>query len=342
MSVQEVKVKRIKELDFLRGIAMILVILGHCHCPVNDWLLAFHMPLFFFITGVVLSIKPIKRPFKLFLYSRFVRLIIPYFLFEAISLIISIILCFFHGDMINLWWAIKDILFVRHSVGVFAHTGIISRFWFFPCLFFASLIVYPLLRYSNKRFLPLWMGILFLCGFLVSRLLPFRLPFSVDIAIVAAGFVMLGYVLSNQTINLLIDIRLSDAALLLIGAVFLVIAVKLNPDTVSMFINSYGNYFFMLLGSVGGIIMTVVLTKYLMRLAGLSSKHYFQSLIIRIGFITLPLFPVHLFVIYFLDHLHVFNWGVLFPLTLVISIPIAYLIDKWFPSLAGKHAAITS
>ena len=30
--------------DFLRGIAMILVIFGHCHCPVDKWLLAFHLP----------------------------------------------------------------------------------------------------------------------------------------------------------------------------------------------------------------------------------------------------------------------------------------------------------
>ena len=319
---------------------MILVIFGHCHCPVDKWLLAFHLPLFFFITGVVLSLKPIKRPFKSFLYSRFFRLIVPYFLFEAISLIISISLSVINGDRINLWWAINDILLVRHSVGEFAHTGIISRFWFFPSLFFASLIVYPIIRYSNKRFLPLWMAILFLCGFLVVRFIPFRIPFAVDIAIVAAGFVMLGYVLSNQTVNILINDRLSDIVLLLIGTVFFVIAVKLNPGTVYLFINSYGNYFFMLLGSVGGIVMTVVLTKYLMRLAGLSSKHYFQSLITWIGFITLPLFPVHLFVIYFLDHLLAFNWAVLFPLTLIISIPIAYLIDKWFPLMAGKHAAI--
>ena len=184
------------------------------------------------------------------------------------------------------------------------------------------------------------MAILFLCGFLVVRFIPFRIPFAVDIAIVSAGFVMLGYVLSNQTVNILINDRLSDIVLLLIGTVFFVIAVKLNPGTVYLFINSYGNYFFMLLGSVGGIVMTVVLTKYLMRLAGLSSKHYFQSLITWIGFITLPLFPVHLFVIYFLDHLLAFNWAVLFPLTLIISIPIAYLIDKWFPLMAGKHAAI--
>lgn len=50
-------VKRNKTIDVARGIAILLVILGHSFYtldePLNKVILAFHMPLFFFISGLV-------------------------------------------------------------------------------------------------------------------------------------------------------------------------------------------------------------------------------------------------------------------------------------------------
>lgn len=45
--------ERVEYIDVARGIAMLLVILGHCHqtvdCTLILIILSFHMPLFFFI-----------------------------------------------------------------------------------------------------------------------------------------------------------------------------------------------------------------------------------------------------------------------------------------------------
>lgn len=47
---------RIEYIDITRGLAMLLVILGHCNmfidAPLNKFILSFHMPLFFFISGI--------------------------------------------------------------------------------------------------------------------------------------------------------------------------------------------------------------------------------------------------------------------------------------------------
>lgn len=47
---------RIRWIDTARGIAILLVVLGHCignsTDPVNKVILSFHMPLFFFISGL--------------------------------------------------------------------------------------------------------------------------------------------------------------------------------------------------------------------------------------------------------------------------------------------------
>lgn len=57
--------KRIEYIDNARGIAMLLVILGHCtqgvEYTLNHFICSFHMPLFFFLSGIFAkSAKDIK------------------------------------------------------------------------------------------------------------------------------------------------------------------------------------------------------------------------------------------------------------------------------------------
>lgn len=48
--------ERIGWIDCARGIAMLFVIFGHCYVsledPVNRFILSFHMPVFFFLSGI--------------------------------------------------------------------------------------------------------------------------------------------------------------------------------------------------------------------------------------------------------------------------------------------------
>ena len=89
-----IKKGRSKEIDAARGVGIILVVLGHCirgmaggHLGENvifktldDFLYSFHMPLIFFISGVVsLKILNFDREHRHnYIKSRFIRLMIPY------------------------------------------------------------------------------------------------------------------------------------------------------------------------------------------------------------------------------------------------------------------------
>ena len=42
---------RLEYLDFLRGAAMLLVLLHHSNVPNGEWILSFHMPLLFALSG---------------------------------------------------------------------------------------------------------------------------------------------------------------------------------------------------------------------------------------------------------------------------------------------------
>lgn len=53
--------ERRKDLDFAKGVGIMLMVLGHCYSAGNGtyilrWLYSFHMPLFFIIPGIVSGI----------------------------------------------------------------------------------------------------------------------------------------------------------------------------------------------------------------------------------------------------------------------------------------------
>jgi fucose 4-O-acetylase-like acetyltransferase len=315
---------------------MIIVVLGHVHCPAIKFINAFHMPLFFFLSGVVLSLKPLAS-FKQYTASRWKRLMIPYLFFELVALLLSLVLCKIQHDPFNIRDSLLDILLVRHDFGEGAHTGFSHRFWFLPCLFFASEMIYPCVRFFGKRKWVIISTIVFfwLLGFICSNYLPGVVPFSADTALVASGFIILGFVFSKTTISFL-EARHSvvDALFLLFGIAILLLSVVNNSETVYFYKNSYGSYGLMLLGSFGGILAAIIVSKYLYSLT-----KFLPSLgktVNLIGLLSIPIYPAHLFVVYFIEHLHSFHWIILFILTLAVSVPLSGAIKKFTPAIIGE------
>ena len=71
-------------IDIARGIACLLVIIGHISSTpsqVNVWIYAFHMPLFFIISGLIINTK---EPIDVFIKTN-KRLIFSIFYFKYIS-----------------------------------------------------------------------------------------------------------------------------------------------------------------------------------------------------------------------------------------------------------------
>lgn len=81
---------KIKQIDILRGIGAILVVIGHLvpsDGNVKVYIYAFHMPLFFFLSGFLFNNK---KDFKTYLKGNLKSLILPYFLFNIIALIANL------------------------------------------------------------------------------------------------------------------------------------------------------------------------------------------------------------------------------------------------------------
>ncbi|WP_261379745.1 acyltransferase family protein [Bacillus licheniformis] len=77
--------KRIEWIDVSKGVGIILVVLGHT--PTPDWLktfiFAFHMPLFFFLSGLVYHDG--NMTFTSFLLKKIKTLLLPYFIFSVLA-----------------------------------------------------------------------------------------------------------------------------------------------------------------------------------------------------------------------------------------------------------------
>ena len=129
--------KRLVSIDFLKGLAILLVVLGHSvqvltKKPFEDYLFnfiySFHMPLFMFLSGIVSYKVSVKLEA---ISKRFYQLIIPFFLWPLFSCLLI------NGDFeIAIWNNIIE----RPDKGL----------WFFWILFLISSYYYLIIYSINK------------------------------------------------------------------------------------------------------------------------------------------------------------------------------------------------
>lgn len=144
--------QRLEFLDWAKGFAILLMLYGHT-CSNQDWsyvwLHSFHMPIFFMIGGVLISMRLSNKPaswsgLRQLFKRRLYQLMLPYliwglcysFFFSGLSLVSEGLNC-----------AINTL--ASRLYDVFSLHGIAS-IWFLPCYFFAEQISYIICVITNK------------------------------------------------------------------------------------------------------------------------------------------------------------------------------------------------
>ena len=83
--------KRLEYLDVAKGIGILLVYIGHCFLNPESWsfrwIYSFHMPLFFFISGMLFNFHR-DDGLKLYALKKTISLLVPYILFTVVYLAI--------------------------------------------------------------------------------------------------------------------------------------------------------------------------------------------------------------------------------------------------------------
>ncbi|WP_418443456.1 acyltransferase family protein [Blautia sp.] len=194
MKTVNFKDTRIEYLDVLRGIAIILMIMGHIGFGYifDKYIHVFHMPIWFFISGWFFKVKENEKIGKLIIkYAK--SLLVPYVIWGILQYPIWLLLCRTPED--DIWEPLRNLFWMNTNLIM----PIAGALWFLTCLFFAQVFFSILLR-KIKNTLIIIMIVVFIstCGCYWNRFASFRLPWALDTAFVALGFVALGYYLHQE------------------------------------------------------------------------------------------------------------------------------------------------
>lgn len=107
--------ERLVYIDILKGIAIILVVMGHMfvpytdylQSPVNQMIYSVHMPLFIFLSGLVFRLSQSKKVIRTTIIKRVLSLLLPFFCFSAVycfSKNISYIDMLLKNELHNGYW----------------------------------------------------------------------------------------------------------------------------------------------------------------------------------------------------------------------------------------------
>ncbi|WP_162247865.1 acyltransferase family protein [Pelomonas sp. Root1237] len=197
--------ERLDWIDRLRGIGIVLVVLGH-----NPWLknhqlhaaiYLFHMPLFFYAAGLVHKEVPLTR----YLRSRLRALLVPYLVCGVLFSLIAAKLD---------WRAL-----IANLIGVIAGVGDLMpqpHIWFLPCLFLVGIAQLVTLRNTSEMRTPRLLVILLVLlifaqtsryampGIEIDRdTVTYRaLPWSLDLVPVGLAFFAFGITVRRRYLHL--------------------------------------------------------------------------------------------------------------------------------------------
>lgn len=329
---------RIEMLDFLRGTAMLLVLLHHAEIPFSEYILIFHMPLMFILSGFseTLTEKPIT--FTKYVKKRFFRLIVPYFFVEGLYLLVWSFSMSRLGMHQNFWDAIYSILTCVDTKG---YTGYNCRTWFFPCLFVSDIYFYFIKRMCKgklHRFLLYAVGLVGLSWF-TCEVLVFRLPFTMDTAFLATAYLIIGYI-SARPIKWIYAQRhfLWDCVIFFAFFCMMHVCISVGSARCWMFENNYSPYFWTQLGSLSGSIAFFVGAKW--TYAVLRHIKLCKNVVLWYGYNSLATYPTHLTIKIWImvHHNWEYPWQLLLPILVIFNIPAVNFITKYFPFMLGNFS----
>jgi len=164
--------KRMAWVDYLRGIAIMLVVYRHvliglqrsnldipsALVTANMIFFSFRMPLFFILSGIFVSGSIARRPLNKLLYIKFENLLYPYLVWAFIQVTLQIVLAKYTNSNRTL----RDYSFILYQP-----RGL-DQFWYLPALF-NSTVIYLLLKVKLK--IPSWS--LLILGAILYVLSPF-------------------------------------------------------------------------------------------------------------------------------------------------------------------------
>ncbi len=199
---------RDRSIDIAKGIAILLVIVGHSHCVTgvaHQLIYSFHMPLFFIFAGWFYKERAVKDSFT----RDFRRLIVPYLFFEVLCALKFAVTGALQHDwqnatdnFVGMLWATTD----RDDTLIWGTMPSAGILWFLPALYWCKNL-YNLLAFKCRRWqivVPL-VVILSLSAILLDRYV-INIPLGILPGCGAMLFFAIGHLLKECKVNILLGV----------------------------------------------------------------------------------------------------------------------------------------
>ena len=194
---------RIKWIDIFKGCGIILIVLGHVLRTgvFRNIVYYFHVPAFFFISGITTKDKPLNRTY---IWSQFKRLMIPYYFFGIVSIAVYAVL----GELVAKGFDMSNTQGVVANLKALLYGSSILSFnaplWFLPALFVTKLLYQSLctLLRGNKKLLFIFAILACFAAYIYTNANLFALPFSLELVFKLFPFFLAGQICAPLLIDM--------------------------------------------------------------------------------------------------------------------------------------------
>ncbi|WP_310830420.1 acyltransferase family protein [Paenibacillus pedocola] len=262
--------KRIDWIDIFKGLIILFVVIGHENGFLVKYVYLFHMPAFFFISGLTTNLN--NQGFYSFTRDRFLRLIIPiycinilFFLFRWVMNLLGLGLVLYSEPM-------STEEFTRSIYNLFAlniTSDLAGVSWFFIVLFLSSVLHKALYDVFHKRKSAVFVAsiLLFIIGYwYVRHGIVFQRTLF-DLVLIAQFYFMCGFLLNETKFktNLRINSDILIAALVILLYPLYYFA-NINWGGTDYPSRSFGNPIINLISAFNGIAVTIIISYLLINI----------------------------------------------------------------------------
>lgn len=306
--------ERIAAFDIMKGVAIILVIVGHNQlipASIPHWIYSFHMPLFFLLAGYL---QTVTCDYATVFRKSFSRLLIPFFATLAILVLYNLLSSIRNDDwqiVINQFIYILFPTGVRHGwMGIPAPNDI-GAIWFLVAYFWCRIVSNYLLS----------KGIPSVAIFVVALLAVFldreviSLPFGILPGLSSMMFFVIGHEFKKK--------KISNALSLLCFACWV---LAWFYSSLSMNVSHYRHLPIDVLGACGGTLFVYRLSRIIELYLPLSRKVW-----VWLGMNSMAVVCLHTVIrnCYLLEHFHLpEEWYVMLPFEIIVTVGAVWICSK--------------
>lgn len=271
---------RFHYVDISRGIVIILMVLGHSSIPhwLSNWIWSFHMPFFFFISGMMTSWK---RENAFFFITKTRSLMLPFIVYS----IVNLILIGGSGE--------KSSSIGAYMVYVAQNGWGGIPLWFVPILWIALLISKAIIN-SKRRWV---ISACLICLMAVGWILCFKhikLPWTLTTIPIAVVYIVLGSYFHTR-ILFFQNAQMKKCICWVISGLFITLFIS-HYYRLDLADNSIIPFIPLFIASFAGIIMIIGLSVILSRM-----KFFFVYFLKNVGKYTYEIMALSYCLIFFLN-----------------------------------------